>query len=96
MSTSASLPRSSSHARRDAASPLPISIVNRSRVPAGSTSPNDTFSILRVSGFIVVSQSCSAFISPSPLKREIVQLPSRTPSLRSLSSTCLSSPSSRQ
>jgi D-arginine dehydrogenase len=48
----------------------------------------------RVSGFSVVSHSCSAFISPRPLKRLMVQLPSRAPSLRSLSSAASSSPSS--
>ncbi len=32
---------------------------------------------------MVVSYSCSAFISPRPLKREICQEPSRTPSLDS-------------
>ena len=37
-------------------------------------------------GSSVVSHSCSAFISPRPLKRLMLQLPSRAPSLRSLSS----------
>ena len=48
----------------------------------------------RVSGCMVVSFSCSGFISPRPLKRPMLQLPSRTCSLRSRSSMLSSSASS--
>src|SRR5439155_24784189 len=50
----------------------------------------------RVSGFIVVSQSCSGLISPRPLKREISQLPSFTFSFLSVARVSSSSSSSRQ
>lgn len=77
-----------------AASPLPINILKRALESIWSTAPSVTGSRRRVSGFIVVSHSCSAFISPRPLKREIAHAPCLTPSLRSLSSMATSSPSS--
>src|SRR3569832_705236 len=94
MSASASLPCSSSHVRRAAASPLPISMLKRASDASKSYLPFITGNSRRVSGFIVVSHYCSAFISPSPLKREMLQPPSFSPSLRSLSSIASSSPSS--
>ena len=48
----------------------------------------------RVSGDIVVSQSCSGFISPRPLKREMAMASSRTPSICKRSSSASRSASS--
>src|SRR5262249_35763817 len=49
----------------------PISVVKISS--AATASSSFTCNRVRVSAFIVVSQSCSAFISPSPLNRVMVQ-----------------------
>ena len=56
----------------------PISVLKTSSVSAASRT--DICSSVRVSGFMVVSHSCSGFISPSPLKRctlMFLVLPSR-------------------
>ena len=74
--------------------PCPSAWSATSAVAAKSSAPKLTGSRRRVSGLSVVSHSCSAFISPRPLKRLMLQVPSRAPSLRSLSSVASSSPSS--
>ncbi|EWS64570.1 hypothetical protein Y695_02182 [Hydrogenophaga sp. T4] len=63
-------------------------------VPAKSSEPRLTCMRRRVSGLSVVSQSCSAFISPRPLKRLIWHLSRTTPSFSALSRMACSSPSS--
>ena len=95
MSASTSLPRSSSQSRLAPDSDLPISMSMVLNVSCSLNAPKVTGSKRRVSGLRVVSHNCSALISPRPLKREICQALSRTPSLRSLSSIALSSLASR-
>src|SRR5688572_10264248 len=51
--------------RRRGSTASPMSTVNISSAPTASSIV--TFRRVRVSGFIVVSQSCSGFISPRPL-----------------------------
>jgi hypothetical protein len=64
----------------------PISVLKISS--ASAASPTDTCSRVRVSGFMVVSHSWSAFISPNPLKRCTLMFlvrPSRDSSLTACS-----------
>src|SRR3954463_5804410 len=82
--------------RRPSASPESMRSSKVARAFVNSFASSSMRTSRRVSGFMVVSQSCSRLISPRPLKREISQLASFTPSFLSCASTSASSSSSRQ
>ena len=59
---------------------FPIKVCMTVRVSASEILPKATGRSFRVSGASVVSASCSAFISPKPLKREMESCSSVNPS----------------
>ena len=94
-SARASCPCSSSHARRAAASPLPISMVNCVSVSGLDRAVADLQQPPRGRIERRLPQLLGRHLAQALEPRDL-QLPSRRPSLRSLSSAWISSPSSRQ